>query len=72
MVDILRNSLVILENLPQRRIKLLQREQFKEIGDLIANKIADKITTTPQKFQARMIKKYLKKIYISRKKTRNY
>ena len=45
---IVRNFLIMLNNLPQMRLKLLQLEQFKKTakvtGDLIGNKIANKIT----------------------------
>ena len=47
--------LIMLNNLRQMRLELLQKEQFKNsrtTGDLIGNKIADKITrvtkTSPQ------------------------
>ena len=46
------NFVILLNNLQQMRLKLLQREKFKKrkkkkieaTGDLICNKIADKIT----------------------------
>ena len=46
--NIARNFLITLNNLPQVRLKLLQKEQFKKFAEatanLIENKIADKIT----------------------------
>ena len=47
MVNTVRNFLIMLKNLQQMRVKLLQKEQLKKKaearGDLIGNKIANKI-----------------------------
>ena len=48
MVNIARKFLIVLNNLHQMRLKLLQKGQFQKtaegIGDLVSNKIADKVT----------------------------
>ena len=66
-------------NLPQIHLKLLQKERFKNsiTGDLIGNKIADKITTvsktSPQhNSETNYEEILLRKICISRTKTKIY
>ena len=74
--------------MPKMRLKLLQKKQFKRtagaIGDLSGNKklliksqtFKTNNTIIQRQLQVRMTKKYLtkwlKKIYISRRKTGNY
>ena len=79
MVNTVKKFLIMLNDLLQIQLKPHQKEHFKTAegnGDLIGNKIADKITraskTSPKIIQKRMKKKYLEKIYITRTKTKNY
>ena len=48
VVNKVKNFLIMLKNLLQMHLKLLQKEQFKKTaeatGDLVRNKIANKIT----------------------------
>ena len=78
-----KNFLIILNNLPRMRLKLLQKEQFKKKAEatcnLIGIKIANKITKCSTKLQQNnreTVKneheKEIPKEKISRRKTRNY
>ena len=63
----------MLNNLPQMYLKVLQKEQFKKTaeatGDLIGNKIADKITrvskTLPQNNSGTNEEQILRERYLS-------
>ena len=58
----------MLSNLPQKYLKLLQKEWLKTAeasGDLTGNKIANKIKGS-QKLDHRIIQKQMKKIYLEK------
>ena len=80
-----KNILIMPNNALQRLSKLYQRGQFKKkaeaTGDLTGNKTAEKITKiwitsqdkkNQKQLRMHIIKKYLSKAYISRRKTENY
>ena len=48
-INMVKNLLIALRNLQLTQWKLLQKEQIEAFGDLIDNKIADKITSVSKK-----------------------
>ena len=84
VVNTAKNLLIMLNHLQQMHIKLLQKEYFKKTaeatGDLIGNKIADKITKVSRNSQQNNSKTVTnendkeihKERYTSPEKTRNY
>ena len=79
------NFLIMLNNQKQMRLKRFQNEQLKQQQKQLEISLVIKLLIKSQMFQyihtkkifqrqlrMRIIKKYLKKIYLSRKKTGNY